>query len=277
MTGYFLASRRLVFRSLLRPGLRECAVFAILIFVFAIAANAQDFSAYQKKEFSGMPYRILFPRNYANGKKYPLILFLHGAGERGTDNAKQLVHGGSLFINDRNSKKFPAIVLFPQCPENEYWTHIDLNGDQHPRMFDFDYSQPPTDSLKKAIELTQSIIRKERVDPKRVYVLGLSMGGMGTFEAVYRYPELFAAAIPICGGGDVHSYDQRVKGFPFWVFHGAEDDLVDVANSRAMVQRLKELKAKVKYTEYPHVKHESWDLAFAEPKFLHWLFSNRKN
>ena len=223
-----------------------------------------------------MPYRILFPEHYDHRKKYPLLLFLHGAGERGKDNELQLTHGASLFLKGENRKRFPAFVVFPQCPRDTWWAAIDLDMNHIPLKLDFDYSRKITAPLKSAIELTQMLIKKEGVDPKRVYIVGISMGGMGTFEAVYHYPELFAAAIPICGGGDSKAYDKRVSKISFWIFHGAADDVVDVKYSREMVDRLKKMKAEVKYTEYPGVQHESWNEAFAEPELLPWLFSKKR-
>lgn len=102
------------------------------------------------------------------------------------------------------------------------------------------------------------------------------MGGMGTFESVYRYPELYAAALPICGGGDAKSYDKRVKKTAFWIFHGADDAVVDVKLSREMLAKLKSLKVENKYSEYPGVNHNSWDNAFAEPAFLSWMFAHKR-
>ena len=129
--------------------------------------------------------------------------------------------------------------------------------------------------MEAAHELVRRIATDEAVDRSRVYITGLSMGGMGAFEAVYRYPDLFAAALPICGGGDLRAYDRRVRKTAFWVFHGTDDAVVDVALSRDMHAKLKALKVKTKYTEYPGVNHNSWDNAFAEPGFLEWMFSQR--
>ena len=102
------------------------------------------------------------------------------------------------------------------------------------------------------------------------------MGGMGTFESVYRYPQLYAAALPICGGGETDAYDKRVKKTAFWIFHGADDAVVDVNLSRQMGNKLKSLKVKNKYTEYPGVNHNSWDKAFSDPAFLEWMFQHRR-
>ncbi len=143
-------------------------------------------------------------------------------------------------------------------------------------VFDFDDARPSNTPLVSSVEVVQKMIKEEGVDKKRVYITGLSMEGMGTFEAVYKNPKLFAAALPICGGGDTKSYDTRVKKIPFWVFHGAVDASVDVKYSREMVEKLKALTVQVKYSEYPGVNHNSWDNAFAEPEFLSWMFSKRK-
>jgi predicted peptidase len=123
------------------------------------------------------------------------------------------------------------------------------------------------------MELMDTLMRAEAVDLNRIYITGLSMGGMGTFEAVHRYPQMFASAMPICGGGDTVRYSKSKT--PFWVFHGNMDAVVDVKYSKAMVDKLKKLKMKVRYSEYPGVNHNSWDNAFADPTFLPWMFSHR--
>ena len=249
-----------------------------LLVFFSLPAAAQDMSHYLSREYvSGadtLPYRILFPEGYDQAKKYPLILVLHGAGERGADNEKQLTHGSNLFLDSAVRKKYPAFVVFPQCPSESYWSSVHIDRDKMPLMLDFDYSRPSTVPLRQAMELVDKISEEESIDEDRIHLTGLSMGGMGTFEAVHRYPDRFAAALPICGGGDTESY-KKVKT-PFWVFHGDADAVVDVAYSRAMVARLEDLKVKVRYTEYPAVNHNSWDSAFAEPAFLKWMFSQKR-
>lgn len=234
---------------------------------------------YQKKQFissegSVLPYRILFPENYEKSKKYPLILVLHGAGERGNDNEMQLIHGGKLFLDSAVRKKYPAIVVFPQCPLESYWSSVQINRNVTPLELDFDYTRPITVPLKDAIALVRQLMSEDAVNSKKVYITGLSMGGMGTFEAVHRCSRMFAAALPICGGGDTVNY-KKVKT-PFWIFHGTDDSVVDVKYSEVMVDRLKDIKVKVRYTEYPGVNHNSWVNAFAEPDFLPWMFSKRK-
>ena len=238
-----------------------------------------QFDLFEKKEFickngDRLPYRILYPENYNESDKYPLVLFLHGAGERGNDNEKQLVHGVKTFLNPAHRSKYPCIVIAPQCPSDSYWASAKYDRTSSPVDFDYNYSYEMTDGFEMAMELTKSIIKKEAVDKKRVYITGLSMGGMGTFEAVGRYPRLFAAAAPVCGGGDSNAYGKKQSKVSFWIFHGDADQVVPVENSRQMHQRLKNLKTNVKYTEYPGVGHNSWDHAYTEEKLLSWLFAH---
>ena len=239
------------------------------------------FDVYKKKEFvlsegKVLPYRILYPENYDKNKKYPLILFLHGAGERGKDNEKQLTHGAKLFITEENRKNFPAIILIPQCPEESTWAVIKVDRTTQPFKIDFDYGAEANWPLVAANELVKKVAKEEAIDKSKIYITGLSMGGMGTFESVYRYPDMYAAALPICGGGDTNKYDKRIAKTPFWIFHGAADAVVDVKLSRQMADKLKSLKTEVKYSEYPGVNHNSWDNAFAEPTFTSWMFSHKR-
>jgi predicted peptidase len=243
-------------------------------------APSAELKPFLRKEFvSGentLPYRILYPENYDKTKKYPLIVFLHGSGERDSDNEKQLVHGSRLFLNEANRKAFPAIVVFPQCPANSSWVKIDVDRTTQPAKFVLDYKKEPEWPLVAANELVKKISNEEAVDKSRVYISGLSLGGFGTFESVYRYPDLYAAALPICGGADSNAYDSRVKKTAFWLFHGDADQAVPVTLSREMAAKLKSLKVESKYTEYPGVQHNSWDNAFAEPEYLKWMFAHRR-
>ncbi len=241
----------------------------------------QDYNQYQKKEYlyaegKVLPYRILYPVAYDKSIKYPLVIFLHGAGERGNDNEKQLIHGASLFTNAETRKNFPAIVVFPQCPQESFWSSVGIDRNQSPVRFQFNYDNAITWPLAAVEKLTTQLLATESVDKKRCYIAGLSMGGMGTFELVYRFPKLFAAAMPICGGGDNIRYDERIKKTSFWVFHGDADAVVSVNESRVMVEKLKSIKAKVIYTEYKNVNHNSWDNAFAESEFINWMFSKKR-
>ncbi len=256
-------------------------ILAFILIIISITAEAQDLSLYQKKEYiysegKILPYRILYPENYDKDKKYPLVLFLHGAGERGNNNENQLVHGAKLFLGKETRKNYPAIVIFPQCPENSFWSSVKIDRNKTPISLEFNYDNPITWPLDAVQKLVSQLLSVEAVDKKRCYITGLSMGGMGTFELLYRFPKIFAAAQPICGGGDVSRYDERVKKTSFWVFHGEVDAVVGVNESRAMVEKLKSIKVDVTYTEYPNVNHNSWDNAFAEPAFLSWMFSHKR-
>jgi len=235
---------------------------------------------YLRKEFTmgdnTLPYRILYPDNYDKTKKYPLIMFLHGSGERATDNEIQLAHGGKLFLSEANRKAFPAIVIFPQCPQDAAWIKINVDRTVQPAKLTVDYTSEAQWPLVAANELVKRIASEEAVDKSRIYISGLSLGGFGTFESVYRYPDLYAAALPICGGGDTNSYDARVKKTAFWIFHGDADQAVNVTLSREMSAKLKSLKVESKYSEYPGVGHNSWDNAFAEPEYLKWMFAHKR-
>lgn len=254
----------------------------VLLLCFAgFFSQAQDMSLYKKEWLINgtdtLPYRILMPENYNPAKKYPVIFFLHGAGERGNDNEKQLVHGGKLFLKDSIRKNYPAIVVFPQCSEKSFWSSVAFKYDTiiKKRSFEFSATAQPTIAMQLLLKLTGKILKEFPVKKDQVYVMGLSMGGMGTFELVNRKQHTFAAAIPICGGGDPATAGALAKT-KWWVFHGAKDDVVLPVYSDIMVDALKKTKAFVKYTVYPDANHNSWDPAFAEPGLLYWLFSNKK-
>lgn len=258
-----------------------CSIITLLI---VITASAQDLTLYKKQIFrkgkDSLNYRIMYPSKYDVNKKYPVVLFLHGAGERGSDNSKQLVHGANLFADSANRIKFPAFVIFPQCPESDFWAKIER--DQAPDSdtlggFHFISEGNVGKSLGLVVNLIDSFAKTPQVNTKKIYLGGLSMGGMGTFELLWRKPQFFAAAFPICGGGDPTKVNVYADNFPIWVFHGASDPVVPVSNSRLMVNELKKAGANVTYSEYPGVKHNSWDNAFAEPDLLPWLFSKEKN
>jgi predicted peptidase len=254
-------------------------IFYFLFFVSPVFSQTQsEFVALTFKNEKGdsLLYRMLSPSTISPTKKYPLVVFLHGAGERGSDNTKQLIHGSALFLNNENKTAFPAFVIFPQCPENDYWSSVSIERSQLPLKLNFDYAQPITKPLARVRELVQELIVSGKVDTKRIYIVGLSMGGMGTYEIVHRFPNLFAAAIPICGGGDTKLFSKKASKIPFWIFHGAVDNVVDVNYSRDMVSVLKKRKANVTYTEYTGVGHGSWDNTFQEPDFLAWLFSKKR-
>jgi len=236
----------------------------------------EDFGFY---EFIGsvglrMPYRLLTPKTPNSGASYPLVLFFHGSGERGDDNQKQLRNGVERFVVPVSQTRYPCFVLAPQCP-------TDLNN--RPTMWTGEREQvhllklapEPAAPFGTALELVTAIQRKFPVDVDRIYVTGISMGGFATWEALIRYPEKFAAAIPVCGGGDA-SHADRIRNIPVWAFHGADDPTVPVRCSRSMVEMIEKAGGRPRYTEYPGVGHNSWDRAYAEPELLVWLFSQNR-
>jgi len=222
-------------------------------------------------------YRLLKPAHSKKSKKYPLVIFLHGAGERGDDNLEQLTHGAALFEDKRNRRKFPAYVLFPQCPAEAYWATRNAKIENKSFKFGFDYSLSPGLPLQQVFDLIELYKILPSVDSNRIYIMGLSMGGMGTLEAISRHPELFAAAIPICGGGDLSYVKNFASVVPVWIFHGAKDDVVSPEYSRNMVRQIVSEGGSPRYTEYPEANHNSWDAAFRTPDLLNWLFNQKKN
>lgn len=253
---------------------------ALLLLVLAASAGAQDLSLYQKKWLvqgsDSLPYRLLLPAQYDEDKEYPVILFLHGAGERGSDNEKQLVHGAKLFVREDVRRDYPAIVIFPQCPENSYWSNVQIERDSAgKRSFNFQAGGAPTTPMVLVQALLRQVLKEYPVEKDQVYVMGLSMGGMGTFEIVSRNPKLFAAAVPICGGANP-AVAKKLRKVEWWVFHGAKDDVVPPEHSQQMVDALKKRRADVRFTLYPEANHNSWDSAFAEKDLLPWLFAQDK-
>ncbi|HMP13297.1 MAG TPA: alpha/beta hydrolase-fold protein [Saprospiraceae bacterium] len=173
------------------------AILTMGIFSFLFG---QDLSAFEKRTFvdaqgDTLRYRILYPAKYKRDRQYPFVLFLHGAGERGQDNEKQLTHGARMWTDKANRKKFPAIVVFPQCETDDYWAHMTVNEVEGVRYRDFPIQQEPKPSLSRVMQLVDELLQTESIDPARQYVMGLSMGAMGTFELLSRMPDRFAAAV----------------------------------------------------------------------------------
>ena len=258
-------------------------VLVLLSFFGWIPASveAQERTEFQKEQFvqdnDTLNYRILFPKNFSKDKEYPLVLFLHGAGERGSDNEAQLTHGSELFLNEVNRENFPAVVVFPQAPKDDYWAKVDVDRTVTPFEFNFRKEEEPTKALHLAMALLNSVASEDYIDKEQIYVGGLSMGGMGTFEVISRMPETFAAAFAICGGADPQIAEEYPEGFNIWIFHGEKDDIVPPEYSKTMARVINTAGGNAKLSLYPNDNHNSWDSAFAEPYLLPWLFSQRKN
>lgn len=253
-----------------------CFFWSLLVLGFSEAnGQSQGFQKYSYTASDGIAlnYQMLKPWKVEKGKKYPLILFLHGAGERGNDNELQMTHGSRMFTNPVNRDKYPAYVLFPQCPPGGYWSF-----ETRPEKLDastFNSDLPITAILNRVYELLRNVMANESVDLRRVYVIGLSMGGMATFDLVSRYPETFAAAVPVCGATNPDRL-MRIRNVTFRIYHGDEDNVVNVEFSRAAYRSLKSSGAKVTYFEFPGVNHGSWTPAFNDPDLMRWLFRQKK-
>ncbi|CAN0603614.1 unnamed protein product, partial [Ectocarpus sp. 12 AP-2014] len=197
-------------------------LFLAILLVCRYTAFAQDTSLFEKKELivkgDTLPYRMLYPENFDTEKTYPLILFLHGAGERGNDNQKQLTHGSVLFLDQNNRTKFPAIVIMPQCPKDDYWAQVNVDRSNYPVQLDFQFKKGPTKAMDLVLQLLENYEKEDFVDKNKTYVMGLSMGGMGTYELLARQPDRFAAAIAICGAGDPVYATNYAKKIPVWAF-----------------------------------------------------------
>lgn len=254
-------------------------IFNLVLTAFSISLTfSQD---YEKKVFirnnDSLPYRILLPENYNPEITYPLIMFLHGAGERGNDNYKQLVHGSILFKSEAFRKQYPAITIFPQCPKNSYWASVEKRQSKKiNKRFKYHKKLSDYNTMELLENFLYDLDKTYKIDPSKRYVGGLSMGGMVAFELVARIPNYFAAAISICGGGNP-KWAKTLANTPFWIFHGTSDDVVSYKYSKKMYKKMKSFNNHTKLTFYKDVKHNSWENAFAETQFLHWLFSFKKN
>jgi len=226
-------------------------------------------STYTDAAGKKLPYRILKPAKIAPGKSYPLVLFLHGAGERGDDNIKQLAHGAVDFANAAKRDKYPCFVIFPQCPVKLRWVEVSWGLPAHTMPAE------PSEPLKLALELVDKLTADLPVDKNRIYVTGISMGGFGTWDAIQRRPDFFAAAIPICGGGDP-AEAAKLKNLPIWAFHGDSDRAVQPRRTTDMIQAITKAGGKPKMTLYRGVGHNAWTATYANPEVFDWLFSQKK-
>lgn len=215
-------------------------------------------------------YRLLAPASITPGNRYPLVIFLHGAGERGHDNLSQLKYLPTWMADENARKAFPCFVLAPQCRDEEKWADVnwsDLKSTPH--------APTPTVDMMAVIAALEETLAREPVDPTRIYLTGLSMGGYGSWDLAARMPERFAAVIPICGGGD-ETTAAKIKDLPIWCFHGDADSAVPVERSQTMIEALRAAGGTPKYSELAGVGHDSWTPAYRDPDVLAWLFAQKK-
>jgi len=184
-----------------------------------------------------------------------------------------------LFLQQNIRQQFPAIVVFPQCPANSFWSNVQFRYDSVSKKRDaiFPEEAEPTYAMLMVMQLMRQLNKEFKLKKDQQYVMGLSMGGMGTFELVKRMPNTFAAAAPICGGGNTAN-TKYMATTAFWIFHGDADPVVPVSWSKAMAEAIQSRynAAEMQLTIYPGVNHNSWDKAFAEPELLPWLFSHKR-
>ena len=245
---------------------------AVLLAQIGFAKAPEDSTVplvFKDGEGKTLLYRQYVTPRLPVGTKVPLVLFFHGAGERGSDNVAQLTHGVKPIIRYCASKKIPVALIAPQCPVGKQWVDTPWSATDH-RM-----DPKPSEQMKLAMELLQDRIDTLPVDKNRIYVTGVSMGGYGTWDILQREPGLFAAAIPVCGGGDRH-LAETMRNVPIWVFHGSEDSAVPVCRARKMVSALWECNGNVRYHEYYGAGHLIWGPTYDNPEVLAWLFAQKK-
>lgn len=212
-----------------------------------------------------MPYVVYVPRDYSSDRKWPVVLFLHGAGERGNSGLPQSQVGIGSAIR-MHPDRFPCLVVMPQCPTGKGWG-APLRG----------VAQETPETAALALAALDEVMKKYSCDPDRVALTGLSMGGYGTWYLGAKYPDRFSALMPICGGGQPAEMAPNLKDEPIWVFHGDADPTVPVQRSRDMVKALQDAgSTKVRLTEFPGVGHNSWDKAYDNEEAIRWLLDQRR-
>lgn len=222
-------------------------------------------------EGQDFPYLLLEPEKVEANKKYPLVLFLHGAGERGSDNRAQWKHFPERMAAEAYRKQFPCFLLAPQCPEEQTWVDVNWSDEKSTP-----FKATPTPSMQAAIAALKEVVHSQPVDLDRIYLTGLSMGGYGTWDLAMRHADWFAGAVTICGGGDENAI-AKVAGLPLQVWHGASDGVVPPARSRVMIEAAKALKMPIPYFELKGIGHDSWVDAYGEKGCLPWLFEQKRD
>lgn len=214
-------------------------------------------------------YRFAAPEKTEEGKQYPLVLFLHGSGSRGTDNMGQLRNGVNEILSSAAQLGEPVFLIAPQCPPGRRWS--EPTGDWI-GLKDAGGKNPLLDAI---VALVGNTAERHPIDRRRIYVTGLSMGGFGTWALLARSPQTWAAAIPICGGGDPETV-KKFKHIPIRIFHGDADGVIAPRSSERMASALKKAGGKAELTMYPGVGHDSWTQTYNDREVMKWLFAQRK-
>jgi len=213
-----------------------------------------------------MPYRLYIPPSFKAGRQYPLVVYLHGSGGRGSDNEKQIAgdnaYGSLVWTKSGNQFKHPCFVAAPQCPDRSLWA-----GEP-------DSPRPP-DTIRLVAEIVQGLRKEFSLDPCRFYIVGVSMGGVGVWEFIRWYPDVVAAAVPVGGWGDKKQVSVFAK-IPIWVLHGEKDHLFKSSEIRSLVGAIRKKGGNVRYTEFSGIDHDVWRMAFANPNLISWIFKQKK-
>ncbi len=246
------------------------AGFALLNLLGRVQAQEFQARVFTNSVGKTLPYRLLLPQNYDPKQKYPLVVLFHGAGERGTDNEKQLLHGARLFLSPMVRKTLPCLVVAPQCPDKEQWVNMPWGANEG--------TQPkePSAAMQLALGVLDALPLEFSVDTNRGYVTVLSRGGYATWDCITRFPGRFAAAAPICGGGDEKTVTAAVAMTPVWAFHSEDDPVVKVQRTRNMIEAMRKAGGQPHYFEFFGLGHNSWDAAFSQPELLLWMFAQRR-
>jgi predicted peptidase len=264
-------------QSMIRPQALVSLFLLLAMMMTNSTSRAGDPFQVKSIRYTGGPYddekfeyRLLTPTKLEAGKKYPLVVFLHGAGERGTDNKIQLKYLPQPMATSSLQSAFPCFLLAPQCRSGKQWVNVPWGDKQSTPM-----DETPSHQLSIVVEMIKLTLAEQAVDRRRVYLTGLSMGGYGAWELAARYPDQFAAVAPICGGGDEHQAAKLTM--PIWAFHGDQDRAVPVGRTRGMVKAIRQAgNNKVKYSEFSGVGHNSWLNAYrVDSGLLEWMFRQR--
>jgi len=222
---------------------------------------------YTDTDGAKLPYLLYVPDHLEPGQKYPIVLFFHGSGERGDDDVAQLRNGIWVFTKKSNLTTYPAFVLAPQCPKGKQWVDMPWGAPSGLRP------PKPSANMTLALALLDKVCAEQPIDADLIYVAGLSMGGYAVWDCVTRFPEKFAAAVAVCGGGDEHTVTAEVAKVPVWAFASSDDPIVPVNRSRGMIAAMKAMGGNPHYTEYHGYNHASWGPAFNERELVPWLFA----
>jgi predicted peptidase len=238
-----------------------------LFLLTVIILITYSFGLIESKKKINLKYKIISLGKTKKSKEIPIIIFLHGAGERGSDNKKQLTVGLPKLIESLNLMKISCDIVVPQCPENSKWVDTEWGAKSH-KM-----SKETSEPLGEVIALVDSIIYANSKNKQlKIYLTGISMGGFGTWELLQRFPEKFKAAMPICGGADT-SLACKLKGIPIWAFHGKNDKVVLPSRTSDIVNEIKKCGGTPKISFFEKVGHLSWDKVYGNPKYIKWLIN----